>query len=70
MAVRVEFEAVGSMRPAGEVPNAGLDRGEMLRAAYQTPSDGIADRKPWYSPLPCIASDAPAVIENPWPATA
>jgi hypothetical protein len=40
------------MRLAGEGPSAGLDRGEMLRTAYPTTcSDGIADRRPWYSPL-------------------
>jgi hypothetical protein len=40
------------MRPAGEDPNAGLDRGELLLAAYPTTfSDGIADRQSWYSRL-------------------
>jgi hypothetical protein len=40
------------MQLAGEGPSAGLDREEQAQAGYPTTcSDGIADRRSWYSPM-------------------
>jgi hypothetical protein len=47
-----DVQAAVPTQTAGADPTSGLDRGQILPAAYSTTcGDGIADPRSWYSPL-------------------